>query len=349
MPRVLIATTTLAGVEGPFLDLLRGAGFEVVYPPERKSLSAEELQRELQGVAAVIAGFERYTPEVIAACPDLRVIARNGVGYDAVDLAAATEHGIAVTVTPGVNHEAVAEHTLALLLTLARAIVPQDAAIHSGGWRRDNGVPLRGRTLGLVGLGRIGREVAVRAAPFRMRLLVHDPQADPAFVAQYGATLVSLERLLEEADFVSLHLPLTPATRHLIDARALRRMKPSAFLINTARGGVVDEAALTEALQSGRLAGAALDVFVEEPPAAGAVLSRLPNVICTAHTAGIDLQARDDMARLAAQAIVALSRGEWPEAQVVNPECRERFGHRWTQIETDRHRNGDTREDRVGG
>jgi phosphoglycerate dehydrogenase-like enzyme len=327
MPKVLVATTTLAGVEGPFLHLLRDAGFEVVYPRQSKSLTEEELLAELPGVAATVAGWEPYTRRVIESSPALRVIARNGVGYDAVDVAAATERGIAVTVTPGANQESVAEHTFALMLALARGVVPQHTAIRGGEFRRIAGVPLRGRTLGIVGLGRIGREVALRAAAFRMRVLAHEPAPDARFVEQHRITLVPLDQLLAESDFVSLHVPLSDESRHLIDTRALGLMKPTAFLINTARGGLVCEADLVRALQDGRIAGAGLDVFTEEPPPSDHPLRRLDNVICTAHTAGIDLQARDDMAPLAAQAIVALSRGQWPEQQVVNPECRAKF--RW--------------------
>jgi D-3-phosphoglycerate dehydrogenase / 2-oxoglutarate reductase len=327
LAKVLLATPTLAGLGGPFLDLLRDAGFEAVYPRHRRPLTEEELLSELAGAAACIAGFEPYTRRVIQSCPELRVIARNGVGYDAVDVAAATERGIAVTITPGANHEAVAEHAFALMLVLARSVLSQDAALRGGEFRREIGVPLRGRTLGIVGLGRIGREVALRAAAFRMRLLACEPVPDARFVEQHGIALVPLDQLLAGADFVSLHLPLTRDTRHLIDARALGLMKPTAFLINTARGGVVNEADLVRALAGGRIAGAGLDVFTEEPPPPGHPLTQLGNVICTAHTAGIDQQAREDMALLAAQSIVALSRGEWPEEQVVNPECREKF--RW--------------------
>jgi D-3-phosphoglycerate dehydrogenase len=325
MPKVLIATTTLAGLDGPFRQLLCDAGFEVVYPRLRKPLTEDELLVELQGVAASIAGFEPYTRRVIEASPQLRVIARNGVGYDAVDVVAATEHGIAVTVTPGANQESVAEHTFALLLALARAVVPQHTAIRGGEFRRVAGVPLRGRTLGLVGLGRIGREVALRAAAFRMRILAHEPLPDVGFVQQHGITLAPLAQLLAESDFISLHVPLTAESQHLIDARALSLMKPTALLINTARGGLICEDDLVQALRDGRIAGAGLDVFADEPPPRDHPLTQLDNVICTAHTAGIDLQARDDMAMLAAGAIVALSRGQWPEQQVVNPECRAKF------------------------
>jgi len=328
MPKVLIATAILAGLDKPFLHLLHDAGFDVVYPRERKQLTEDELIEALQGVAASLAGSEPYTRRVIESSPQLAVIARNGVGYDAVDVAAATQHGIAVTVTPGANQESVAEHTFALMLAAARSIVPQHVAIAAGRWQRDVGFPLRGRTLGLVGLGRIGREVALRAVAFRMRVMAYEPFPDPRFIDQHGIHLAPLEQLLAESDVVSLHLPLTKETEHLIDGRALSLMKATAFLINTARGGLVDEQALLRALQERRIAGAGLDVFAEEPPPANHPLLKHPNVVCTAHTAGVDLQARDDMALLAAQAIVALSRGQWSGATVVNPECRSRF--RWT-------------------
>jgi len=325
MPKVLIATAILAGLEKPFLSLLREAGFEVVYPRQRKQLTEDELLEELQGVAASLAGSEPYSRRVIEACPQLRIIARNGVGYDAVDVAAATQRGIAVTVTPGANHESVAEHTLALMLTLARSIVPQHTAICGGRWQRDIGYPLRGRTLGLIGLGRVGRAVAVRAAAFCMRVLAHEPLPDAPFVDQHQITLAPLDQLLSESDFVSLHLPLTKQSQHLIDGRALALMKPTAFLINTARGGLIREDELLRALQEQRIAGAGLDVFADEPPPCDHPLLKLDNLICTAHTAGVDLQARDDMALLAAQSIVALSRGKWSEACVVNPECQAKF------------------------
>src|SRR5262245_17003689 len=196
MPKVLIAAAILAGLDKPFLHLFRDAGFEVLYPRRRKQLLEDELLEELPGVAASLAGSEPYTRRVIEACPNLRVIARNGVGYDAVDTDAATERGIAVTVTPGANQESVAEHTLALMLSLARAVVVQNTAIHNGGWRREPGSPLRGRTLGLIGLGRIGREVAARAAAFRMRLLAHEPYPDARFVEQHKVALVPLDQLL---------------------------------------------------------------------------------------------------------------------------------------------------------
>ena len=327
MPKVLITPQTLTGLDGPWLRLLSEAGFEVAFPPKAVQLTEDDLLYQLDGVAATIAGSEPYTPRVFAAFPGLRAVARAGVGYDAVDLAAATQHGVAVTITPNTNQEAVAEHTFALMLALAKDLIGQHANLKTGGWPRRANLPLRGRALGLLGLGRIGKAVAVRGAAFGMRLLAYEPLPDQAFVAQYGVTLLPLERLLAEADFVSLHVPLMPESKHLMCQRTLALMKPTAYLINTARGGLVCEADLLEALRKKQIAGAGLDVFEEEPPSRPNPLCQFDNVVVTPHAAGVDLQSRDDMAVSAAQAIIALSRGGWPEAQVVNPEVRGRF--RW--------------------
>jgi len=323
-PRVLVTPTVLAGIDGLFLEVLRAGGLEAVYPARPVQPTESDLLEDLPGISAVLAGSEPYTRRVIESSPGLRVIARAGVGYDAVDVAAATEHGIAVTITPGTNQDTVAEHTFALILGLAKKVVAGDRTVRSGSWAREPSLPLRGRTLGIAGLGRIGKAVALRGAGFGMALLAYEPFPDEAFVKQVGVTLVPLERLLAESDYLSLHMPLTPESRHVINRRTLALMKPTAFLINTARGGLVCEADLLEALRAGRLAGAALDVFEQEPPGANP-LFELDNVLLTPHTAGVDLQSRDDMALHAARAIVALYRGDWPAHQVVNPEVREMF------------------------
>ena len=324
MPKVLIAPMTLANVQGPFVQVLRGAGFELVYPPHAHQMTEEELLPALRGMSAALAGSEPYTARVIAANPTLRVIARAGVGYDAVDVAAATEHGVAVCTTPGTNHDCVAEHTFSMILGLTRNLVAQHLGVKSGAWPRGTNLPLRGRTLGIAGLGRIGKAVAQRGECFGMRLLAYEPYPDTAFAAAHHIELVPLDRLLAESDFLSLHLPLTPQSRRMINRDTLARMRPTAFLVNTARGGLVDEADLLEALKARRIAGAALDVFEQEPPGKSP-LFELDNVLLTPHAAGMDLQSRDDMARSAAEAIVSLSRGEWPAEKVVNPEVRARF------------------------
>ena len=326
MPKVLIAPATLAGIDGPYLKVLRDAGFDLVFPGLDHQMSEDELLQHIKGMPASIAGSEPYTRRVLDANPQLRVIARAGVGYDAVDVKAATERGIAVTITPGTNQDSVAEHTFALILALAKDLINQHLGTRAGQWPRRSNVPLRGRTLGIVGLGRIGKAVAVRGAAFGMPMLAYEPCPDAAFVKQYGITLVPLDQLLRASDYVSIHVPLTAESRDLFDRRRLALMKPTAYLINTARGGLVNEADLQAALRAGKLAGAALDVFEQEPPPITPLLE-MDNVVLTPHAAGVDTQSRDDMALSAARAVVALSRGEWPAEQIVNPEVHARF--RW--------------------
>ena len=294
MQKVLIAPMTLASQEGPYQKLLRDAGFELVFPSRPAQLTEDELLRAIQGVKGALAGSEPYTRRIIESNRELRVIARAGVGYDAVDLAAATDCGVAVAIAPGTNHDCVAEHTFALILALAKDLIAQHVAMKAGQWPRRPNLPLRGRNLGIAGLGRIGKAVALRGASFGMRLLAHEPFPDQAFVAQHKITLMPFDRLLAESDYLSLHLPLTTDSKNLINERTLGLMKPTAFLINTARGGLVKENDLVRALKTKRIAGAALDVFEQEPTLADHPFFLLDNVIFTPHAAGTDLQSRDE-------------------------------------------------------
>ncbi|MFO0878449.1 MAG: phosphoglycerate dehydrogenase [Gemmataceae bacterium] len=326
MPKVLIGPVVLAGIQAEFVDVLKGAGFELVYHGRPAQLVEHELIEALAGCQAALAGSEPYTARVIAAHPQLRVIARAGVGWDAVDTAAATQAGVAVTITPGTNQGSVAEHTFSLMLALVKHLIPQHLGVKSGGWPRGTNIPLRTRTLGLAGLGRIGKAVATRALAFEMKVIAHDPFPDTAWAAAHNIPLVSMEELLRQSDFVSLHMPAIPETANLINARTLAMMKPTAFLINTSRGAVINENDLYEALKTKKIAGAGLDVFQEEPPGKLPMFD-LDNVVLTPHAAGVDLRSRDDMARSAAEAIASLSRGEWPAEKVCNPQIRDRF--RW--------------------
>jgi phosphoglycerate dehydrogenase-like enzyme len=329
MPKVLITPTTLAHADGPHLRVLREANLEWCYPSRPMPFWSEEgITAELKGVHAVIAGTEPYSRRVLEAAPELRVIARAGVGYDTVDVAAASDHGIAVAITPGANQDAVAEHTMTLLLGLAKRLVSQHLLVQKGEWPRQPTLPLRDRVLGIAGLGRIGKAVAVRASSFGMRLLAYEPYPDHAFVERYQVALVPFERLLAEADFLTLHLPLSPTTRHLINRQTLGQMKRGAFLINTARGGLVCEADLLEALRNKTIGGAGLDVFEKEPPGANPLFQQ-ETILMTAHTAGVDYQSLEDMAVSASRAIASLSRGEWPAEQIVNPEAQAKF--RWSK------------------
>jgi phosphoglycerate dehydrogenase-like enzyme len=327
MPKVLIVPREVAKFADTFREPLDAAGLEVcVLPPADANLPSEpELLEALSGVDAVVAGSEPYNARTFALHPQLRVVARVGVGYDAVDCPAATAAGVAVTIAPGTNQGSVAEHAFALMLALTRHIPARHAALAGGGWNRLMSAPLRGRTLGLAGLGRIGKAVATRALAFEMKVLASDPVPDRAFCSQHGIELVSWERLLAESDFLSLHLPLSAETKHVINANAIAQMKSGAVLVNTSRGGLVCEADLLPALQNGHLGGAVLDVFEDEPTPATNPLRALPNVVLTPHAAGVDTQSLYDMARSAAEAVASLRKGEWPAEKVVNPDVRPRF------------------------
>jgi phosphoglycerate dehydrogenase-like enzyme len=325
-PRVLIAPAPLREIEHVYAPGLTAAGFELVYPKRNVQMTEPELLDQLPGCAGSLAGSEPYTRAVIAAAATrgLKVIARAGVGYDAVDLQAATDHGVAVCFAPGTNQDAVAEHTFTLILALAKNLVPQHNLIKAGQWPRRANLPLRGSTLGVVGLGRIGRAVARVGQAFQMKTIAYEPFPDEGYAAKHNIPLLPLEDVLRQSDWVSLHLPMLVESKHIINARTLALMKPSAFLINTSRGGVIHEPDLHDALKNKRIAGAGLDVFDEEPPGDNPLLT-LDNVVMTAHTAGVDLKSRDDMASLAARAIAKLLTGEWPADWVVNPTVKDKF------------------------
>jgi len=209
-PKVLITPTALAHLKGKFLDVLRAAGFEIRYPPRRAQLTEEELLEDLPGISATLAGMEPYTRRVLERFPDLKVIARVGVGFDAVDVPAATANGVAVTITPGTNQDSVAEHTFALLLGLAKNVRWADQSVRDLRWQREVTLPLRGQSLGIVGLGRIGKAVALRGECFGMRLLAYETAPDQAFVRAHQVKLLPLDQLLAEADYVTLHAPQCP-------------------------------------------------------------------------------------------------------------------------------------------
>lgn len=326
MPKVLIAPAKLVGLPLEFVEVLQRGGFELVYNTRPAQLTEEQLLESLADVVASLAGSEPYNARVLAVHPQLRVVARVGVGFDAVDTDAATKAGVAVAIVPGTNQGAVAEHTFLLMLALAKNFVHQMTGLKAGGWPRTANIPLRTRTLGLAGLGRIGKAVATRALAFEMKVVAYDPFPDAAWAKAHGVALVSLEELLRQSDYVSLHMPAMPETAHMINAKTLALMKPTAYLVNTSRGAVVNEKDLYEVLKAKRIAGAGLDVFEQEPPGLSP-LFELDNVVMTPHAAGVDLRSRDEMTKSAAEAIVSLSRGEWPAEKIVNPAVRDRF--RW--------------------
>ena len=331
MPTVLISSHGFMDESARCPRMLRDQGFDVRLVSSEDFAGGRATEEEsielLRGATAVVAAGEIYTAKVLASLPDLRVIARLGVGFDKIDIAAATKHGTAVTITPNANHEAVAEQGLALMMAVAKSIVPRHGAMRAGQWPRFPSRPLRGSTLGIVGLGRIGRSLALRAIGLRMKVIATEPAPDQTFVAEHGMELVDLDVLLGRADYVSLNLPLNGETRGFIDRDKLAKFKPGAVLINTCRGGVVVEADLVDALKSGHLGGAGLDVFEQEPADSTNPLFELDNVVLSPHVAGSDTLSHEDMGIEAAQSIIDLSRGKWPEEAVVNRELKARW--RW--------------------
>lgn len=295
---------------------------EVVYPPPGVLLFEPALLREhLRGIDAMVASIEPLTREILAAST-LRVVARMGVGYDTVDATAAAELGIPVTIAPNTNQESVAEHTIAMILALARGLAVRDRSVRSGAWQRQPLPRLAGRTLGLVGLGRIGRAVARRALALELKLVVHDPACSAEQAQAVGAEWLTLDELVVRADIVSLHLPLTSQTQQLFSAERLAQLKRGAIVINTSRGGLIDEHALGAALDSGHVAAAGLDTFAVEPLPADSPLRRQERILFTPHVAGIDDESLAAMSCLAAQCIVDLYQGRWPDDCIVNPTVR---------------------------
>jgi phosphoglycerate dehydrogenase-like enzyme len=227
-----------------------------------------------------------------------------------------------VTIAPGTNQDAVAEHTFCLMLGLTRQLVSKHNSMKAGRWERGILLPLRGTTLGIVGLGRIGKAVALRGEVFGMKLIAYEPFPDKIFAAEHKIELVPFEQLLARSDFVSLHLPLDGQSKYMINKQTLGLMKKTAFLVNTARGALVNEGDLVEALRAGTIAGAALDVFEREPPVGSALLA-LDNVLLTPHEAGTDRQSLQDMALSAARAVIDICAGKWPAEKIVNPTVKE--------------------------
>ena len=299
-------------------EVLRRAGIEVEHRP---GITREELLRSIADVDGIVVRSDtRITEEVIAAAPRLRVVGRAGAGVDNIDVAAATRRGIVVMNAPGENTISAAEHTLSMMLALARSIPLADRSMRAGRWERGKflGVELFGKTLGVFGLGKVGREVASRAKAFGMEVIGYDPVLSEDVAARLGVTLVPIEAIFERSDFITLHIPLGPDTRHLIGAAQLARCRPGVRIINVARGGIIDEVALVEALRSGRAAGAALDVFENEPPTGSPLLS-LDTAILTPHLGASTQEAQEKVAARIAEQIAGYLK-EGLVANAVNME-----------------------------
>lgn len=302
------------------VEVLKAAGGQITYAADGQITREALLAAVPEADALVIRSAHKIDAEVLNAAPKLKIIARAGVGVDNVDIPRATELGIVVVNTPDGNTISTAEHTFGLMLALARNIPQAHESMSAGRWDRKlyGGVELRGKTLGLVGFGRIGRAVAKRALAFEMTVIAYDPFITADLAADLGVTLVSLAELFERSDFISLHALLTPDNREMINRDSLASMKRGVRIIDAARGALINEADLAEALQSGQVAGAALDVYAEEPPKPDNPLLRLPNVVHTPHLAASTEDAQVTVSVDAAQLVVdALLQGDF--RNVVNP------------------------------
>ncbi|MAE66480.1 MAG: D-glycerate dehydrogenase [Phycisphaeraceae bacterium] len=322
-PRVLFACYYDRDVIGAPLERLRGIA-EISEVNHGRNLTADELREHLPGKHFVVAADEKHTSEILDTADEVILLARDGTGYDGIDVDAATARGILVTNAP-VVHEATADLTIGLIIGLVRRIVLCDRDVRDGRWterERRTCPALTDLTLGIVGFGLTGREVAIRAAALGMRVVVHNRSDVADAIRAVGAEPVSLDDVLAESDVLSVHVRHTKATTHMFDRALLRRMKRGAYFINTSRGGILDETALVEALQDGHLAGAALDVFAEEPLPTDHPLLSFENVICTAHIGGETTTTMRLGVERAVDDIERLVRGERPK-HLVNPEAWE--------------------------
>ncbi len=309
---MLVTPTSYGKNDSRLRSELEAAVEVVIYNPFERPLTSTELRALLPGCDGYIAGLDYIDRAALETADRLRVIARYGAGVDRIDLAAAAEKSIVVTNTPMANAVSVAELTIGLMLSLARSIPTLANETRGGGWPRTVGVTLEGKTIGLIGLGSIGKAVARRLRAFECTLLGYDPAADARLGSTLGIELAPLDEVIRRSDFLSLHVPLLPTTRKMVDASFLARMKPASFLINTARGEVIDDGALAEALQMGHLRGAALDVFSQEPPDRTHLLFALPQVITTPHCGAHTDGAANAMGWAALRDCLAVLRGEAP-------------------------------------
>jgi phosphoglycerate dehydrogenase-like enzyme len=315
--RVLVTPRSFGRHDPRLKTELEATVGEVIYNPFGRSLSSVEVGGLLPGCDGYIAGLDTIDRAALESADRLCVIARYGVGIDRVDLEAARDKGIVVTNTPGANTTSVAELAIGLMLSLARMIPLANQETRAGKPPRIQGVSLEGKVVGLLGVGAIGKRVARRLQGFDCTILAYDPAIDAAAAQEVGAVLCSQEEVVTKSDFLSLHVPVLPETRGMVDASFLAQMKPGAFLINTARGELIDEVVLFEALKSGHLKGAALDAFAQEPPSEDNPLFSLPQVIATPHMGAHTDGATNAMGWAALHDCLALLRGEEPVHRVV--------------------------------
>ncbi len=329
--RLLITARSFGRVDPAHLTTLENAGFSIVAFRESPTMDRRSLEEILPEVESWVVSFYRIDDELLSRCSSLRLIVKHGIGVDNIDIPAATRRNIIVMNAPQVNPLAVADLSMTLLLSFARRIIEAHQNVLSGKWNQFLGVGVNGKTLGVIGLGRIGLAVVDRAKGFGMKVIGHDPFAAERIRAERNdIEIVALEQLLEASDFISLNLPLSEQTVGLIGRDALQRMKPTAIVVNTSRGRIVDEAAMYEALRDNRIAGYATDVFEKEPPVDSPLLG-LPNVLCTPHIGWYTQESMKLLGDQVVESVLAVYKGERP-GNILNPEVLPRISSGpWTE------------------
>lgn len=303
MKKVLVTPRSFGKTDPMAFAILESAGCDIIRNPTGSILSKEQMCTLLADCEGIVLGVDPLDADVIACAPHLKAVAKYGVGMDNIDLDACKARGIRVSKTVGANADAVADYAFSLILALARQLMPIDALCRKDNWQKITSIDVSGRTIGLIGFGAIGKGVARRAAGFDMTIMAYDVYWDEDYATANNIVRATPDEICQQADFISLHLPLLPDTVHFIDERRLSLMKPTAVLINTARGGLIDEAALLTALQQKRIYGAGLDVFETEPPADKSWYKQ-QNVIMGSHCAASTFGATEKMGRMAAENLV---------------------------------------------
>lgn len=313
--KILITPRSFASSSDKAIKMLTARGYEIQRNNTDQPYKKEEMLNLIKDIDGIIIGIDELSTEIIERADKLKVISKYGIGLDNIDINMATNKNIIVTNTPQANVDAVADLAFGLILSLARRIPEADQKTKSGKWEKIIGKSVWDKTLGIIGLGKIGKQVVKRAQGFQMNILVFDLIKDKKFAQRYGIKYVNLEKLLQKSDYITIHIPLNNATRGMISYNELGKIKKEAFLINTSRGGIVDEQALYKALRNNQLKGAALDVYSNEPPV-GSPLKELDNVIMTPHIGAYTEEAIENMGMQAAQNLIDVLEGRKPKNRV---------------------------------
>lgn len=313
--KILITSRSFASISDKPIKMLTEKGYEIQRNNTGRPYEKEEMLKLIRDVDGIIIGIDELSAEIIEEANALKVISKYGIGVDNIDINMATNKKIIVTNTPTANVDAVADLTFGFILSLARRIPEADRKTKSGKWEKITGKSVWEKTLGIIGLGKIGRQVVKRAQGFKMNILVFDLVKDEKFAQKYGVNYVNLEELLQKSDYITIHIPLNDATRNMVSYEELEKIKEGAFLINTSRGGIVNEQALYKALRNNKLRGAALDVYSNEPPVESP-LKELDNVIMTPHIGAYTEEAIENMSIQAAQNLIDVLEGRNPKNRV---------------------------------